>query len=186
VKRGAEDMIQDVLRTKQLMQTIVIAAQQQANDSINNIQLVQHDDNIIPVAPQLDEIPDEQPIAEKPKPTIAEPLKSNPSSTERPNATLPKVSEKLTVPEKKISTPVTKPFWLQAATAKPVKSLKKPVTKIRSTSNERPNPSPIKKTVIVKSAPQKKVTKPVIKQATKPIIKPKTKAKAVMPPANDY
>ena len=197
VKRGAEDMIQDVLRTKQLMQTIVIAAQQQANDSINNIQLVQHDENIIPVAPQLDDIPDEQPIAEKPKPTIAEPLTTHPSSTEKPIATLTTtvIKEKAVTPEKKNAKPVAKPFWLQAATTTPVKNSKRTVTKPRSASNGKPNPPDSyrdqKKTVILKSAAQKKVTRPVTKPITKPVTKPvikpvtKQKAKTVMP-QNDY
>ena len=187
VKRGAQDIIQDLLRTKQMMQTIVIAAQQQANDSANNIQLEQKDENIIPVAPQLDNIPDEQPITVSPKPVVTQPVNTVPSSTEKPNATLPKsiVTGKAIVPEKKLSKPVTKPFWLQAATTKPVKSLKKSPTKNKSTSIKRPNSIPPKKIVVLRSTPIKAITKPIIKSTTKPITKPKTKPKAVMP-ANDY
>ena len=199
VKRGAEDMVQDLLRTKQMMQTIVIATQQQVNDSINNIQLEQHDDNIIPVAPQLDDIPDEQPLPVTPKPVVtsdSRDVTTNPSSTEKPNATLEKrvVAEKIVVPEKtavptkKLSRSSEKPFWLTPATAKPKTSnvLKRSTTKSRSTSNGRPNPNPLKKTIVVRSptkTPAKTITKPTIKkQTTKPITKPK----AVLPPKNDY
>lgn len=199
VKRGEQDVIQDLLRTKQMMQTIVIAMQQQANDSINNIQLVQQqEDNIIPVAPQLDDIPDEQPLTVTPKPVVIpdsyrEPVTTNPSSTEKPNATLEKtvVPEKTTPTTRKLSKSIEKPFWLKSAATKPKTSnvLKRSTTKTRSTSNGRPNPNPAKKTVVLKSkirTPAKTITKPTIKKATKPITKPKTKSKAVMPPKNDY
>ena len=192
VKRGADDIVQDLLRTKQMMQTIVIAMQQQANDSIHNIQLVQpQDDNIIPVAPQLDDIPDEQPLTVTPKPVVTMPVTTIPSSTEKPIATLPKTitSEKAIVPEKKISKTTTKPFWLQSATAKTKTNVLKKSTPGKSTSIKRPNPNPPKKTVVLKSAtkiPTKTINKPIIKKATKPIIKPTTKPKAVLPPKNDY
>ena len=193
VKRGSEDIIQDLLKTKQMMQTIVIAMQQQANDSIHNIQLDQKDDNIIPVAPQLEDIPDEQPITASPEAVIAEPLKTSPSSTERPDPTLTKtiVPEKTVVPPKKLSRPAEKPFWLQAAMAKPkssnvLKRSKTSKTKSRSQSNGKPNPSPFKKAAVLKSSATKTINKPIIKQTTKPITKPKTKPKAVLPPNNDY
>ncbi len=190
VKRGAQDMIQDVLRTKQMMQAIVIAAQQQANDSINNIQLEQQpDDNIIPVAPKLDDIPDEQPITGDKKPVVTQPVNTVPSSNEKPGPILPKttVPNKTAVTDKKITDPAHKPFWLQGTTTKPAKK-KSPPAKTSSTSNGRPNPIPVKKAVVPQSAATKKNTKPIIKQATqqtKPIIKPKAKPKTVAP-ANDY
>ncbi|MDB5199806.1 MAG: hypothetical protein JWO92_1769 [Chitinophagaceae bacterium] len=178
VKRGTEDIVQDLLRTKQIMQSIVANAQKQASDSMNNIQLdQQQDDNIIPVAPQLDDIPDEQPLTVAPKPVVTAPVKTIPSSTEKPNAIL----SKTIVSEKKISHSIEKPFWLKSATAKPKPAnvlTKSSSTKSKSTSNGRPNPNPFKKTVVLKSAPTKKITKPIIKQATKP--------KAVLPPKNDY
>jgi cell division protein FtsQ len=194
VKRGEQDVIQDLLRTKQMMQTIVIAMQQQAYDSINNIQLVQQpDDNTIPVAPQLNDIPDEQPLTVTPKPVVTMPVTTIPSSTEKPVATLEKktVPEKPAVPVKKLAKSIEKPFWLKSATTKPKTSnvLKRSTTKSRSTSNGRPNPIPPKKTVVLKSAtktPAKTITKPSIKQTTKPVTKSKTKPKAVLPPKNDY
>lgn len=211
VKRGTEDIVQDLLRTKQIMESIVATAQRHASDSLKNIQLDQQpDDNIIPVAPQLEDIPDEQPTTAMSKPTVTEPVKADPSSNEKPDPILskPVVIEKAKVPEKKLSKSTTKPFWLQAAMAKPSKSLKKSLPKSRSTSNGRPNPIPSGKKVVVKSATKtptktqartvekiiiksavKPTTKPTTKQpvkpTTKPIIKPKTKPKAVMPP-NDY
>ena len=215
VKRGTEDIVQDLLRTKQIMESIVANAQKQASDSIKNIQLDQQpDDNIIPVAPQLEDIPHEQPRSEMPKP-VTDPdsnrnVKTVTSSNEKPNPILPKPVEieKAKVPEKKLSKSTTKPFWLVAATAKPSKSLKKPLTKSRSSSNGRPNPIPATKKAVlnagvktqtknltkatvktpaktINKAVVKQTTKPTEKQTTKPIIKPKTKPKAVMPP-NDY
>ena len=195
VKRGAEDMVQDLLRTKQMMQAIVIATQQQVNDSINNIQLEQHDDNIIPAAPQLDDIPDEQPLAVSPKPVVTNPVTTIPSSTEKPTATLEKpIQDKTVAPAKKLSKPLEKPFWLRPATAKPKTNvLKRSTTKSRSTFNGKPNPPDSyrdhKKTIVLRSAtkaPAKTITKPTIKQTTKPIIKQTTKPKAILPPKNDY
>ncbi|MEO5782798.1 MAG: hypothetical protein ABIQ07_05975 [Ginsengibacter sp.] len=187
VKRGSEDVIQDLLRTKQMMQTIVIAAQQQANDSINNIQLDQQpDDNIIPVAPHLDDIPHEQPINNKPPAVIIAPVKTIPSSIEKPIANPSKVN----VADKKINEKIEKPFWLKPAMSKPANVLKRPVSpKSKSTSIKRPNPYPSKKIFVVKSSTTKPA-KQIIKQKTKPIIKqvnkPTTKPKAVLPPKNDY
>jgi cell division protein FtsQ len=195
VKRGEQDVIQDLLRTKQMMQTIVIAMQQQANDSIHNIQLVQQqEDNVIPAAPQLDDIPDEQPLTVTPKPVVTMPVTTNPSSTEKPVATLEKkvAPEKPAIENRKLSKTAEKPFWLKSATTKPKTSnvLKRSTTKSRSTSNGRPNPSPAKKTTVLQSAtktPAKTITKPVVKkQTTKQTTKPITKPKAVLPPKNDY
>lgn len=208
VKRGTEDIVQDLLRTKQIMESIVANAQRHASDSLKNIQLdPQPDDNIIPVAPQLEDIPDEQPMTEMSKTTVTAPdsygdVKVAPSSNEKPGVILPKpdVIEKAKVPEKKLSKSTTKPFWLQAAMAKPSKTLKRSLPKSTSTSNGRPNPIPSGKKVILKSgtktvtktqlkSPAKSSTtsavKQTTKQTTKPITKPKTKPKAVMPP-NDY
>ncbi|MEO6454481.1 MAG: hypothetical protein ABIN97_10430 [Ginsengibacter sp.] len=51
VRRGAEDIKLDSLRTIQLLKILIANAQKQANDSLNNIQLVQpKDDNVIPFA----------------------------------------------------------------------------------------------------------------------------------------
>ena len=177
VKRGTEDIVQDLLRTKQIMQSIVVNAQKQANDSVNNIQLdQQQDDNIIPVAPRLDDIPHEQPITEKPKPVI---VKTIPLSIEKPNANLLKPI----VADKNGNKKIEQPFWLKPAMAKPANGFKKTVsTKTKSKSIERPNPYPAKKTIIVKSS----TTKPIKKIIIKPINKITTKPKLVMPPKNDY
>ena len=184
------------------MESIVANAQRHASDSIKNIQLdQQQDDNIIPVAPQLDDIPDEQPLTVTPKPVVTAPVTTIPSSTEKPVATLEKKEEpeKPIVPVKKVSKPAGKPFWLQAATAKPKSSnvLKRSTalkgalsTKSKSKSNGRPNPIPLKKAASLKSSATKTINKPIIKQTTKPITKPitkpTTKPKAVLPPNNDY
>lgn len=190
VKRGIEDVAQDLLRTKQLMENIVSTAQKQSADSTKNIQLDQQpDDNIIPVAPQLENMPDEQPKTEKPKPVVVVPLKTSPSpsSNGKPDPILPitaDIPKPAVLPVKK-NVPATKPFWLKGATVKPAKDLKRSNTKIISKSNERPNPNPEKTPAMLRSAPVKKITKPVLK--TTPIIKPitKPKPKAVTPP-NDY
>lgn len=181
VKRGTEDIVQDLLRTKQIMQNIILNAQKQVNDSIKNIQLDQQDDNIIPASPRFDDVSNEQAVTEKIKPVI------NPDSHHAVKTIVP---EKIVVSEKKIITPATAPFWLQAATAKPANTLKKSSIKTKTTSNGKPN-SPDsyrdrKRAVGLKSSPKKLIIKSPIKATTKPIIKPKTKPKAVMPPPNDY
>jgi len=200
VKRGTEDVIQDLLRTKQLMESIVANAQRLANDSIKNIQLVQQqDDNIIPVAPRVEDIPDEQPIVEFPKTAVTDPdshrdVTTDPSSTEKPNAILssPVVTEKVNVPDKKLSVSTTKPFWLPSATVKP-NSTKRTLSKSNSLSIEKSNPIPFKKEVglkatktITKSPGKKTTTKPPTKKIVKSATKQITKPKAVMPPPNDY
>ncbi len=179
VKRGSEDVIQDLLRTKQMMQTIVIAAQQQANDSVNNIQLEQQpEDNIIPVAPQLNDIPHEQPITNKSPSVIGEPVKIISPSIEKPIAN----PSKANVADKKINEKIEKPFWLKPAMTKP-NVLKKPVSpKSKSTSIQKPIPNPSKKIFVVKSS----TTKPIKKSIVKPLNKPPIKPKAVLPPKNDY
>lgn len=183
VKRGTEDIIQDLLRTKQIMESIVANAQKHSGDSIKNIQLdQQQDDNIIPVAPQLDDIPFEQPTTEpKPANTTADTpvVNTRPSSHEKPGPILAKkIPEKGIVAEKKVTKTVTKPFWLRSAITSPATASKKNPVKSKSLSNGRPNPNLSKKPVVVKSS-----TKPVKKATIKPVIK--QKPKAVMP-ANDY
>ncbi len=192
VKRGTEDVAQDLLRTKQIMENIAANAQKQSSDSIKNIQLdQQQDDNIIPVAPQLDDIPDEQPITD-PKPVVTTPLKTTPSSNEKPDPILSKTTApgKTEVTTRTVAKTVEKPFWLKAVTVKPKSTavLKRSIPKNKSQSNGKPNPNPLKKPVLRSSA-----TKPVTKSPTKtikPIIKsitkPATKPKAVLPPKNDY
>ena len=98
VKRGAEDIKMDSLRTKELMQLLVANALKQASDTVHNIQLVQPaEDNIIPT-PVIEEpvtsFPVKNPIPEKPvshpinKPGINKPItpiKQNPKPTTNNN-----------------------------------------------------------------------------------------------------
>lgn len=187
VKRGAQDIILDSLRAKQIMQAIVANAQKQANDSINNIQLVQpQEDNNIPVASQIENVPEEKISIDKPVTPAAE--KAIPLSTEKPNPAPEVVPEKKVpspIPANKISHPFEKPFWLRAADARPANAAKKvlPVNKKivtvkkKPSSTEKPNPIPSKKIVIKKA---------VIRSAEKPKTKPIVKPKAETPPANDY
>ena len=187
VKRGTEDIIQDLLRTKQIMQNIAVNAQKQSVDSSNDIQLEQQqDDNIIPVAPQLEVTPDEQTKTEKPNPLMNSDnnrdLKIVPSSIEKPDPILPKNN----VAEKKIIKPGVKPFWLKGVLNKSSRSLKSAAkkstsTKKKSLTNEKPDPNPVKKNMVLKSN-TKPINKPIIKSTQKIVIKPK----AVMPPKNDY
>ncbi|MEP6617511.1 MAG: hypothetical protein ABJA57_13065 [Ginsengibacter sp.] len=67
VKRGAEDIKLDSLRTIQLMKTLAANALKQATDSASNIQLVQpQDDNIVPAAPSdNDVVPEDQPATKQ-------------------------------------------------------------------------------------------------------------------------
>lgn len=56
VKRGADEIKLDSLKTIQLIKMLMANAQKQANDSSNNVQLVQpKDDNVIPFARSLNE-----------------------------------------------------------------------------------------------------------------------------------
>ncbi len=193
VKRGAEDIIQDSLRTKQIMQMLVANAQKAANDSINNIQLEQpKDENNIPVAAQIDNLPNEQTTAVKPidaTPNIIPPSTEKPTPNLSVNPAPPKViaPEKPIVPEKAFSHLDTKPFWYPSAAIKP--SLRKQIlVKDNSTSHEKPNPIPLKKTIVLKSSAKKLAVKPpvkTIKPIKKPTIKPTAKPK-VEAPANDY
>lgn len=188
VKRGAEDIIQDSLRTKQLMQMLVANAQKAANDSINNIQLEQiKDDNNVPLATQVDELPDEQTTTVKP--ITATPNLPIQPSTEKPIATpitnpeneKAKSTDKIIVPEKKFSNSNAKPFWFPSASKPFVKKIIP--LKNNSTSNEKPNPNPLKKPAL-KSIP-KVLNKPAVKKIIKPA-KPKIKPKPIIQPSNDY
>lgn len=188
VKRGTEDVVQDLLRAKQIMENIAANAQRQASDSIKNIQLEQQqDDNIIPAVPHSEDIPDEQPLQVTPKPVVTMPVTTNPSSTEKPTATLPKTQAavKTKIEVKKNAKPIEKPFWLQAATTKArTNVVNKSTAKSKSVSPKKPNTTFSKKAIVLKSATKEK-TKPIIKPA-KTIMKINTKSKAVKPVNNDY
>ncbi|MEO6328642.1 MAG: hypothetical protein ABIO55_06910 [Ginsengibacter sp.] len=92
VKRGAGDTKLDSLRTIQLIKMLVANAQKQANDSTNNIQLVQpKEDNSVPFAQPHDEIfIDEQPVfndtisSKKIKPIAPVPTDKNVSKAATP------------------------------------------------------------------------------------------------------
>jgi cell division protein FtsQ len=143
VKRGAEEIKMDSLRTIQLMKTLAANAQSQATDSASNIQLVQPlDDNSVPVAASGDEtFPEEQ--SPLPAPHENESIK--------PKTNTPIISTH--VPEK--------PFWQPVVkSSTPVlKKVKPPVFK----SIEKPNP-------YLHKPPAKLITK---KPADKPKGKPK-------------
>ena len=53
VRRGAGDVLQDSIRALQIMKDILTTAIKQTNDSLDNIQLDQPDENIIPNAPDF-------------------------------------------------------------------------------------------------------------------------------------
>lgn len=158
VKRGEQDVIEDSLRAKQIMQTMIANALKQTSDSINNIQLVQApDDNSIPVSTPTEELPGEKVSLEKPdnivpdknivpqpKNILQPPIKSS-SPVVKTNTLMPKANKQATL---KIKTPVKS-----------------------SQSFEKPNPNPQKKTITTN--PNNKIT-----------IKPKPKA--VMPSKNEY
>jgi cell division protein FtsQ len=205
VKRGAGDIIQDSLRTKQLMQMLVANAQKAANDSINNIQLEQpKDDNSVPVATQVDDLPDEhtttvkpiivtpnipiQPSTERPTPN----LNSDPAPAKNTVPPTTKVIEKTVAPEKSIIPSNAKPFWLASVPAKTSGILKRTAAiKNNSTSHERSNPIPIKRavtkpTIKVVNKAAAKTIKPPTKAVTKSTIKPIAKPKKEAPPSNDY
>jgi cell division protein FtsQ len=205
VKRGAEDIIQDSLRTKQLMQMLVANAQKAANDSINNIQLEQpKDDNNVPVATQVNDLPNEQTTTVKPitvtpnipiQPSTERPtpnLNSAPAPAKNPVPSTNTLPEKIVVPEKSIASSNAKPFWLSSASAKPSGILKRTIPiKNSSTSSERPDPIPMKRVVkrpIIKvvNKPAVKTIKAPAKAVMKPVIKPTAKPKTEAPPSNDY
>lgn len=163
VKRGAQDVIEDSLRAKQIMQAILLNSQKLSSDSTGNIQLVQaSDDNAIPIA-----LPTEDSIGQT---NISVPV-NNLNNKEISPAT-PRVTASIKVQQPPIKTQfpvlkaVNKPTANNAVSAKKIK----PTIK-SSQSLERPNPNPQKKMVIPNSN-----IKPTIK----------AKPKAVMPSKNEY
>lgn len=187
VKRDAEDILQDSLRVKQIMQSLVINAQKQATDSISNIQLDQQkDDNNIPVAVQLDNLPDEAITKFKPVNTTSEKIIENPAKKTDSIVVAKPLPVKALVTQKK-SPSVEKPFWLKPSAATPFNALKNSA----SAKNKVEKSNSKKRLIVLNSAATKKtIYKPVIKTINKPTIKPtntiKEKPKAVMPPKNDY
>jgi hypothetical protein len=175
VKRGVEDVVLDSLRTKQIMQNIVLNALKQANDSTKNIQLVQlPDENFIPAPSQQHDIPDEQIITTNTNPVIVEPVKAAPVINKTPSANGPKNI----VTHRKIIVPVEKKVSVLSGAV----STKAPV------ANQKQNSA--QKTIVLKSSQTKPIikspTKPLGQATTKPDNKIKTIPKAVMPPKNDY
>jgi hypothetical protein len=176
VKRGAEDIIEDSLRAKQIMQTIVANAQKAANDSINNIQLEQtQDDNNIPVATQVEDLPNEQIAATKN--LIVTPNKAIQTSTEKPTLTSDSNRNRKTtvaVTQNKLPASYENPFWPKPLNSKTSAANKKAPVKNRSTW---------KKTVVPKPFATKQLitNKTITKQVVKPVIKPKAQT-----PTNDY
>lgn len=186
VKRGAGDILQDSLRVKQIMQAIVLNAQKQTNDSLNNIQLDQpKEENNVPSAPQINILPDEKTatlntVIVTPN-TIIQPSTEKPT----PNLITNAAAAAPVNPVKKNVLVATKPFWLQPSVVKDHKVLKSIVTeKNNHKSIERLNPNPQKK-IVVKKLPAPAVKKP-IQTIIKPIVKPVTQQKKIIQPANDY
>ena len=165
VKRGVQDVIEDSLRAKQIMQTMIANALKQSSDSINNIQLVQtQDDNNIPVATQTEDFPGEQTTVVKSANNLSD------------KNILPQVINNVIGKNENLQPPIITPNPMEKTIAdKPrttnttlsVKKLKP--TKNLSSSIEKPNPNPQKKTIIKSS-----------------LDKLKSKPKAMMPPKNDY
>ena len=157
VKRNAQDVLQDSLKAKQLMQAIVASSLKQATDTMNTIQLPQpQDENPNPLPPQSENVPEDE------------------FSTGKPSAshtTLPVLNENLTPAIKKI---VSKPPQKNTHLAvQPVLSSKAPVKKSPGHTTFVPG----KKSLPVTS---KKTMKPIIQSTIKPKTKPKTT------PNNDY
>ena len=162
VKRGAEDIKMDSLRTIQLMKSLAANAQKMATDSVGNVQLVQpQDDNYVPFAPDVDEsLPEESAIVDQKENNHAKENTVTPIKTSPP-ITLTHVPEKPSLSAgSKSNLPTV------------VKKVRPPIFK----SIERPNP----------------YHRPAVKIVTKkPAEKIKEKPKAVMPakvtvPKNDY
>ncbi|MBA2250834.1 MAG: FtsQ-type POTRA domain-containing protein [Chitinophagaceae bacterium] len=133
VKRGVEDIKMDSLRARQIMQSIVANAQKLANDSVNNIQLVQpKDDNTLPPAPESTEnMPGKNILSFSPpvksdssfvtKPVTAKAVTSKPVSQSVSSSTFKPVNKiKKLIPYHPISKSIERPIF---------NSLKKPVTK---------------------------------------------------------
>ncbi len=158
VKRGEQDIIEDSLRAKQIMQTMIANALKQTSDSINNIQLVQMpDDNSIPVSTPTEDLPGEQTSFEKPANNVPEKsIFSQPKNNLQP-------------PIKSVSPAVKTITLMPKANNKATLKVKTPVNS--SQSLERPNPNPQKKTITTNL--NNKITI-------------KSKPKAVMPSKNEY
>ena len=140
VKRGADDIKMDSLRTIQLMKSLAANAQKMATDSVGNVQLVQpQEDNYVPFAPVDESLPDESTINEhiennQPKENTVTPIKTNSPITlthvpEKPS--LPAASSKLPTVVKKVKPPVFKSIERPNSYLKPaVKAVtKKPAEK---------------------------------------------------------
>ncbi len=157
VRRGAEDIKTDSLKTIQLMKALVANAQKQSMDSADNIQLVQpKDDNSVPVSyPQHDKLLNEIPANDKVADTaLAEEIVTN---------DLPK------------SSPLVAPTSLTNINSKKVnEDIKVQQPPGEYNFNEKP------KSALVKG----RITKR--KFIKKPAERPKQKPKAVMEPKNDY
>ncbi len=169
VKRGVQDILQDSLRTKQLMESLVLNAQKQANDSTKNIQLDQlPEDNAVPAAPRFDDIGDDPAVADESKPVITMDTSRN---------------TKIIVTEKKISPPVDKNAKLKTTPDKLKADVKNIVSKSvssnpKSSSTAKANSLLPKKDIVVTSTVTKTINKPKIKPVNKTVGQPK----AIMPP----
>jgi len=193
VKRGIEDIVQDSLKTKQIMLAIIAMAQKQANDSINNIQLVQpQEDNIVPAAMHFNDIPGEQNMIDKSIPVNAEVAEKKVITTDKK---IISSNTKNKIPETKTSNVTARPFWLNPALIRVSGGsrkvlIKTSVKKNNTSTTEKLVVNPAKKITLIKASPKNKIFKSTIKSINKSTVKTnnkiKTKPKAIMAPKNDY
>ncbi len=174
VKRGLEDVIQDSLRTKQLMQLIVANALKQSYDSIN-IQLVQQPgDDIIPANILPDNFTDLRSDTTATQTTA-------PVKTIAVDSNAKTAIAKVNASQKEILQPIKKSFPLKPPIDKPSGGLKKPDIRDKLTVNKKSKTYSTKQAIVLKPP-----TKPINKSTIKRGNKIKTEPKAVMPPKNDY
>ena len=158
IRRGAEDIKMDSLKTIQLMKTLVANALKQSIDSADNIQLVQpKDDNSVPVSYTHDDklfgkLSTANEVADR---TSAKAMVTN--NPAKPSAVVAIPSFPTNTNSNKINNGIK--------TQHPARGYN---------SNEKPKSGPVKKRV---------ATKTVIKNSAE---KPKQKPKAVMQQKNDY
>ena len=164
VKRGAQDIIEDSLRAKQIMQAIIFNSQKLSNDSINNIQLVQMpDDNVVPMASPTEPLPNALTNINTPTNNVSDKniLPVTPTVTRLNKVLQPPIKS-----QSSLVKTMQKPAANNSISTKKIK----PVIK-SSQSLEKPNPNPQKKTITLNA---------------NNITNIKAKPKAVMPSRNEY
>ncbi len=157
VKRDAADIKMDSLKAKELMKMLVANAQRLANDSANNIQLIQQEDNNVPPPTPL---VNNNPGNENATNVLSSKNEVKPNTVVKPDTTKIHSIEK----------PV---FKVPATNPGQGVVIKKLATNIeRPSSKGKPDPIPVKKVMN---------RKPIVPKSSD-----KLKPKAVMPSKNDY